>query len=198
LAPELSLEELVAKPNLPSLLKGLGKSGSGFFVTGTGVSVTNAHLARGEESLHTLLPPAASWKAKSSILMRNSTSPWFKVASAPTEIESPHLTLGRCLYRHQGESVIAIGNSRDAMLFERHQRYRQRRGTFPSAGPAPGFRPTRQSIPVTARPDAHFPRRSHRHQTRKNSSRKCYWHRFALSATDLLESSTASIPTPCR
>jgi len=43
LAPELSLEELVrqAKPAVV-YLKGLGKSGSGFFVTGTGVIVKAA------------------------------------------------------------------------------------------------------------------------------------------------------------
>src|SRR6267154_5191162 len=47
LAPELSLEELV-RESKPAVvyLKGLDKSGSGFFVTGTGVIVTNAHLAR--------------------------------------------------------------------------------------------------------------------------------------------------------
>src|SRR6266481_1713469 len=47
LAPELSLEELV-RQSKPAVvyLKGLDKSGSGFFVTGTGVIVTNAHLAR--------------------------------------------------------------------------------------------------------------------------------------------------------
>src|SRR5258708_6818097 len=56
LQPELSLEELVrqAKPAVV-YLKGLDKAGSGFFVTGTGVIVTNTHLARGEETLHSLL-----------------------------------------------------------------------------------------------------------------------------------------------
>src|SRR3989442_12507280 len=56
LAPELSLEELVprTKPAV-AYLKGLDKSCPGFLVAGTRLVVTNAHLARGEETLHTLL-----------------------------------------------------------------------------------------------------------------------------------------------
>jgi len=57
LEPEGFLEGLVvrAKPAVV-YLKGADKSGTGFFVTETGVIATNAHLARGEESLLAVLP----------------------------------------------------------------------------------------------------------------------------------------------
>ena len=65
LAPQLSLEELVRQTK-PAVvyLKGLDKSGSGFFITGTGVIVTNAHLARGEETLLTLLSSGQQLEAR--------------------------------------------------------------------------------------------------------------------------------------
>ena len=68
LQPELSLEQLVLKTK-PAVvyLKGLGKSGTGFFVTDTGVIATNAHLARGEESLQTILPRGQQLEAKSRV-----------------------------------------------------------------------------------------------------------------------------------
>jgi len=65
LQPEFSLEELVkrAKPAVV-YLKGLDKSGTGFFVLDNGVIATNAHLARGQESLLTLLPGGPQLEAK--------------------------------------------------------------------------------------------------------------------------------------
>lgn len=63
--PALSLEEVVARTK-PSVvfLKALTKSGSGFFVTDTGVIATNAHLARGEETLLALLSGGQRLEAK--------------------------------------------------------------------------------------------------------------------------------------
>jgi hypothetical protein len=51
------LEELIARTK-PAVvyLKGLQKAGTGFFVSDTGVIAASAHVARGEESLLTLLP----------------------------------------------------------------------------------------------------------------------------------------------
>ena len=65
LQPELSLEELVRRTK-PAVvyLKGVDKSGTGFFVTETGVIATNAHLARGEESLLTVLFGGQQLEAK--------------------------------------------------------------------------------------------------------------------------------------
>jgi hypothetical protein len=62
---ELSLEELVARTKPAVLyLKSLTKSGTGFFVTETGVIATNAHLARGEESLLATLSDGTQFDAK--------------------------------------------------------------------------------------------------------------------------------------
>jgi serine protease Do len=79
LEEELSLEELVARTK-PAVvyLKGLQKAGTGFFVSDTGVIATNAHVARGEESLLTLCQEASSSRPKSCTSTPISTSRWRK------------------------------------------------------------------------------------------------------------------------
>src|SRR5258708_15841377 len=111
MAPELSLEELV-RQSKPAVvyLKGLDKSGSGFFVTGTGVIVTNAHLARGEETLHTLLSTGRELEAKVLYVDPDLDIALVKVPTASEESELPHLTLADASTVRQGESVLAIGN----------------------------------------------------------------------------------------
>ncbi len=136
MAPELSLEELVrqAKPAVV-YLKGLDKAGSGFFVTATGVIVTNAHLARGEETLLTLLSNGQQLEAKVVHIDAD-----LDIALAKVEVPSgksgfPHLTLTDATSVHQGENVLAIGNPGDAMLFSVTKGIVSAVGKFPNAGP---------------------------------------------------------------
>jgi S1-C subfamily serine protease len=130
--PGLSLEELVArtKPGVV-YLKGLTKSGSGFFVTDTGVIATNAHLARGEETLLTLLSGGQQLEAKVVYVDAD-----LDIALAKVEGSGfPHLTLADVSTVHQGESVLAIGNPGDAMLFSVTKGIVSAVGKVSSAGP---------------------------------------------------------------
>jgi len=136
LRPELSLEEItrLAKPAVV-YLKGLDKSGSGFFVTATGVIVTNAHLARGEESLHTLLSTGRELEGKVVYIDADLDIALIKVNSPSEETGLPHLTLSDASTVHQGENVLAIGNPGDAMLFSVTKGIVSAVGKFPAAGP---------------------------------------------------------------
>ena len=132
LRPALSLEELVRRTK-PAVvyLKGLDKTGSGFFVTDTGVMVTNAHVARGEESLMAVLPDAKQLEAKIVYIDGD-----LDIALAKVEGDSfPHLALTEAAAVQQGESVIAIGNPGDAMLFSVTEGIVSAVGKFPNAGP---------------------------------------------------------------
>jgi S1-C subfamily serine protease len=134
--PELSLEELVrlTKPAVV-YLKGLDKSGSGFLVTSTGVIVTNAHLARGEESLLTQLSGGQQFEARVVYIDAELDIALAKVEQPAAKIEFPHLPLTAATNVHQGESVLAIGNPGDAMLFSVTKGIVSAVGKFPNAGP---------------------------------------------------------------
>src|SRR6267142_5805842 len=136
LQPELSLEELVrqAKPAVV-YLKGLDKAGSGFFVTGTGVIVTNAHLARGEETLLTILSSGQQLEAQVVHIDPDLDIALAKVEVPSAKFDFPHLTLTDANGVHQGESVLAIGNPGDAMLFSVTKGIVSAVGKFPDAGP---------------------------------------------------------------
>jgi S1-C subfamily serine protease len=132
LQPELSLEELVRKTK-PAVvyLKGLDKSGTGFFVTETGVIATNAHVARGEESLLTLLPGGQQLEAKVVYIDAE-----LDIALAKVEGNNfPHLALADAATVKQGENVLAIGNPGDAMLFSVTKGIVSAVGKFANAGP---------------------------------------------------------------
>ena len=136
LRPELSLEELVrqTKPAVV-FLKGQDFSGSGFFVTGTGVIVTNAHLARGEETLHTLLSSDRELEGKVVYIDADLDIALVKVTARAGESELPYLTLTDAASVRQGENVLALGNPGDAMLFSVTKGIVSAVGKFPNAGP---------------------------------------------------------------
>ena len=130
--PELSLEELVGRTKPAAVfLKSLTKSGTVFFITETGVIATNAHLARGEEALLATLPNGTQLEAKIVYV-----DPDLDIALAKTTGEGfPHLPLAEASTVRQGESVLAIGNPGDAMLFSVTKGIVSAVGRFDAAGP---------------------------------------------------------------
>jgi S1-C subfamily serine protease len=112
-------------------LKGLGGSGTEFFVTETGVIATNAHIARGEESLLTLLPEGQQLEAKVVYIGADLEFALAKVEGK----DFPHLALADAASVRQGENVLAIGNPGDAMLFSVTKGIVSAVGKFANAGP---------------------------------------------------------------
>ena len=132
LEPELSVEDVVAcaKPAVV-YLKSLTKTGSGFLITETGVIATNAHLARGEQSLLAQLPEGPELAAKVVYIDAERD-----IALAKVEGDKfRHLMLARSGNIRQGESVVAIGNPGGAMLFSVTKGIASGIGKFNSAGP---------------------------------------------------------------
>ncbi len=107
-------EDVVARAK-PAVvrLESLTKSGSGFFVTGTGLIATNAHLARGEASLMVMLADGQQIEGNVVYMAADRDIAPVKVEGG----EFPYLTLLRTGNVRQGESVIAIGNPGGAMPF---------------------------------------------------------------------------------
>ena len=130
--PQLGLEELVARAKPAVLyLKGSDRSGTGFFVTDTGLIATNAHVARGEGTLLARLPSGAQLEAKVVFLDGDLDIALLKVEGQ----NLPALFLANANSTHQGENVIAIGNPGDAMLFSVTKGIVSAVGPFPAAGP---------------------------------------------------------------
>jgi serine protease Do len=135
LRPELSLEELVRRSK-PAVvyLKGLDVSGSGFFVTETGIIATNAHVARGDSTLLVRLASGAQLPANVVYIDANVDLALVKAASPSPDFVFPTLPLADTSLVQQGESVIAIGNPGDAMLFSVTKGIVSAVGQFPAAG----------------------------------------------------------------
>jgi hypothetical protein len=136
LQPELSLEELVrrTKPAVVSL-KALNGSGSGFFITETGVIATNAHVARGDSSLLALLPNGMQLQANVVYIDPDLDLALVKASPPSPDFVFPDLPLVDASLVHQGESVLVIGNPGDAMLFSVTKGIVSAVGKFPAAGP---------------------------------------------------------------
>jgi S1-C subfamily serine protease len=185
LQPELSLEELVRKTK-PAVvyLKGLDRSGTGFFVTETGVIATNAHVARGEESLLTLLPGGEQLEAKVVYIDAD-----LDIALAKVEGKNfPHLALADAATVRQGENVLAIGNPGDAMLFSVTKGIVSAVGKFANAGPGTWIQ---TDTPINPG-NSGGPLLNSRGEviginTQKLVKKNVTGIGFALSATDLLE-----------
>ena len=189
LAPELSLEELVRRSK-PAVvyLKASDKSGSGFFVTGTGVIVTNAHLARGEETLHTLLSAGREFEGRVVYIDPDLDVALVKVAVSAGESELPHLKLADASTIRQGENVLAIGNPGDAMLFSVTKGIVSAVGQFPDVGPGTWIQ---TDTPINPG-NSGGPLLNSRGEviginTQKLIKKNVSGIGFALSATDLLE-----------
>ncbi|HXN51926.1 MAG TPA: trypsin-like peptidase domain-containing protein [Candidatus Acidoferrum sp.] len=130
--PEPALEDVIARAK-PAVvrLKGLSKSGSGFFVTEKGVIATNAHLARGEGSLLAILPGGQQLAANIIDI-----DPDRDIALVKVEGDDfPYLSLAAASNVRQGETVIAIGNPGDAMPFAVTKGIVSAVGKFSAAGP---------------------------------------------------------------
>ena len=136
LQPELSLEELVrlTKPAVVCL-KALDGTGSGFFITETGVIATNAHVARGDSNLLALLPNGMQLQANVVYIDPDLDLALVKAAPPSPDFVFPHLALADTSLVRQGESVLVIGNPGDAMLFSVTKGIVSAIGKLPAAGP---------------------------------------------------------------
>ncbi len=148
---ELSFEDVVRQTK-PAVvyLQGLDKAGSGFFVTGTGVIVTNAHVARGEESLLAVLTTGEQLEAKVVYIDPDLDIALAKVDPPSANHEFPHLTLITADGVRQGEAVLAIGIPGDATPFMSQEAWSARWEDSQTRVPAHGCKPTRRSIRATA------------------------------------------------
>jgi S1-C subfamily serine protease len=136
LQPEFSLEDVVrlTKPAVVCL-KALDGTGSGFFITETGVIATNAHVARGDSTLLALLPSGVQVQANVVYIDPELDLALVKAVAPSPGFVFPHLALADASLVRQGESVLVIGNPGDAMLFSVTKGIVSAVGKFPVAGP---------------------------------------------------------------
>jgi len=185
LRPELSMEELVLRTK-PAVvyLRGLDNAGTGFFVTETGVIATNAHVARGEESLQAVLPGGEQLEAKVVYIDAD-----LDIALAKVEGKDfPHLALVDAATVRQGENVVAVGNPGDAMLFSVTKGIVSAVGKFPNAGPGTWIQ---TDTPINPGNSGGPLLNNHGEvvgiNTQKLVKKNVTGIGFALSATDLIE-----------
>jgi serine protease Do len=133
---ELSLEEIV-KRSKPAVvcLKGFNAMGSGFFVTETGIIATNAHVVRGDSTLLALFPDNVQLQARVVYIDADLDIALVKADPPSPGYAFPYLVLADVATVQQGESVLAVGNPGDAMLFSATKGIVSAVGKFPAFGP---------------------------------------------------------------
>jgi S1-C subfamily serine protease len=112
-------------------LKAREKQGSGFFITDTGVIVTNAHLAREENELAAIL--ASGQQLTVQVLYVDDELDVAFLKARGTHF--PHLTFAEASAVAQGEDVIAVGNPGGGMNFSVTKGIVSAVGKFAPAGP---------------------------------------------------------------
>jgi S1-C subfamily serine protease len=190
LRPALPFEELVsrAKPAVV-YLKGTDKSGSGFFVTGTGVIATNAHVAREEETLLALLPGGQQLEAKVVYIDPELDIALAKIESSQGKDEFPHLILADAATVQEGESVLAIGNPGDAMPFSATKGIVSAIGKFSNAGPGTWIQ---TDAPINPGNSGGPLLNRHQHAKTRQEKRKRDW--FRTQRNGLARSSSSLLP----
>jgi S1-C subfamily serine protease len=168
-------------------LKALDHSGTGFFVTETGVIATNAHVARGETTMLAVLPSGVQLNAKVVYVDAELDIALAKVEPPSPEAVFPYVPLAEADTVQQGETVLAIGCPGDAMLFSVTKGVVSAVGRFPSAGPGIWIQTDAQINPG----NSGGPLMNSRGEviglnTQKLIKKNVTGIGFALSATDLL------------
>jgi len=134
--PELSTEEIVrrTKPAVVCLSAATHR-GSGFFITETGLIVTNAHVAHDDTSLMAQLPDGTQLPAK--VVYADANLDLALVKATPTSpgFPFPHLSVADTKTVRQGESVLAIGNPGLSMPFSVTKGIVSAVGRLPEHGP---------------------------------------------------------------
>ena len=113
--PELPRVEDVVQKSKPAvvLLKSPDLQGTGFFITETGVIATNAHVARGEQTLIAMLSTGQQVEAK--VIY---TDPEVDIALVKVDGTGfQYLPLADLTTLRQGQTVLAIGNPGGGMPF---------------------------------------------------------------------------------
>jgi hypothetical protein len=96
---------------------------------------SNAHVARGDSDLVALLPDGAKLPASVVYSDADLDLALVKAASPTPDFRFPHLSLVDASLVHQGETVLAVGNPGDAMLFSVTKGILSAVGKFSGAGP---------------------------------------------------------------
>lgn len=112
LRPEMSVERVVelASPAIVKLI-GIEKSGTGFFITDTGLIATNAHVAKDESSLIVVLPTGMKLLGKIVYIDAHYDLALVRVAGQGF----PYMPLADLSAARPGQTVVAIGNPAGGM-----------------------------------------------------------------------------------